>query len=261
VAGKQEQQLTVRSFDKHPRRTGADGQGPDDTGLSGLALLWKRAANEAVAAEAIYTTLREAILSGVLAPGDRLGEEQLARLFKRSRTPVREAIFRLESERLTQRATRRGFVVGGMTHEQVLDVYAVRATLDGLAARLAAHAMLPVEIDRLRWLNAEMRHAAECEQYVAILNLNIQFHEAICRASRNSVVVQFMGQIHDWVRRFPETTLSYPTRAFEAIDEHDRLIDAFSRRAPEEAEHIALAHMEKALHVRVAMLQVRRDVS
>jgi DNA-binding GntR family transcriptional regulator len=250
----------AKTIERPRRRAVSEGKGPDSAGLSGLATLWKRAANEEVAAEAIYTTLREAILSGVLSPGDRLGEEQLAKLFKRSRTPVREAIFRLESERLTQRASRRGFVVGGITREQVLEVYAVRAALDGLAARLAAHGILPSELDHLRWLNTEMRHAAQQKQFVSMLNLNLQFHEAICRASRNSVVVQFMGQIHDWVRRFPETTLSYPARALEAMDEHDQLVDALSRHAPEDAERIALAHMQKALHVRVAMLQVRRDV-
>src|SRR5688500_13209397 len=76
-----------------------------------LAALWKESENEPVAAEAIYATLRRAILSGVLAPGEHLGEVQLGKLFNRSRTPVREAILRLESERLTERSARRGFSV------------------------------------------------------------------------------------------------------------------------------------------------------
>src|SRR5688500_18798828 len=117
-----------------------------------LVALWKRSEDEPVAAEAIYATLREAILSGFLLPGVRLCQVQLASLFKRSRTPVREAILRLESERLTERSSRRGFVVGRITRQEVLEVYAVRAAMDGLAARLAAQGILPAEMEHLRWL-------------------------------------------------------------------------------------------------------------
>lgn len=226
-----------------------------------LVALWKRSEDEPVAAEAIYATLREAILSGVLAPGERLAEVQLANLFKRSRTPVREAILRLESERLTERSARRGFVVGRMTREEVLEVYAVRAAMDGLAARLAALGILPAELEHLRWINDRLREAASDRDYVRMINLNIDFHEAICRASRNSLLLQFVRQIHDWVRRFSETTFSYAGRASSSLDEHDALLEALERRDPEAAERIARTHMERAMQVRVAMLQAdgRRD--
>ena len=220
-----------------------------------LVALWKQSEEEPVAAEAIYTTLREAILSGILAPGERLGEVQLANLFKRSRTPVREAILRLESERLTERSSRRGFVVGRITREEVLEVYAVRAVMDGLAARLAAQGILPAEIEHLRWLNAQIRQASDRQDYTRMLNLNIDFHEAICRASRNSLLLQFMRQIHDWVRRFSDTTFSYPGRATTSLDEHDQLLEALERRDPEAAERSARSHRERAMQVRVAMLQ------
>jgi DNA-binding GntR family transcriptional regulator len=243
-----------------PRReNGAENSGPEFARMSELLTLWRRSENDQVAAEAIYSTLREAFLSGLLAPGDRLGEMQLAKLFNRSRTPVREAIFRLESERLTERSARRGFVVGGITREQVLEVYAVRGALDGLAARLAAQGILPAELDHLKWLNSRMRVASGQEDFDLMLNLNIKFHEAICRSSRNSVVLQFMGQIHDWVRRFPQSTFSFKGRAPVALTEHDELIEAIANRQPEEAERIARAHMENALQVRVAMLQARHD--
>jgi DNA-binding GntR family transcriptional regulator len=220
-----------------------------------LVALWKRSEDEPVAAEAIYATLREAILSGILVPGERLGEVQLASLFKRSRTPVREAILRLESERLTERSSRRGFVVGRITRQEVLEVYAVRAAMDGLAARLAAQGILPAEMEHLRWLNDRIREAAGKQDSARMLNLNIDFHEAIGRASRNSLLLQFMRQIHDWVRRFSDTTFSYPGRSTTAVAEHDELLAALERRDPEEAERIARDHMGRAMQVRVAMLQ------
>jgi DNA-binding GntR family transcriptional regulator len=236
----------------------AESDAPSGDRRKRLVALWKRSEDEPLAAEAIYATLREAILSGILVPGERLGEVQLASLFKRSRTPVREAILRLESERLTERSSRRGFVVGRITREEVLEVYAVRAAMDGLAARLAALGILPAEVEHLRWLNDRLREAAGEQDYRRMLELNIDFHEAICRASRNSLLLQFVRQIHDWVRRFSDTTFSYPGRASTAIAEHEALLGALERRDPEEAERVARAHMERAMQVRVAMLQSGR---
>lgn len=220
-----------------------------------LIALWDRAEHQAVASDAIYSTLREAILAGVLLPGERLGEVQLANLFSRSRTPVREAILRLESERLTERSSRRGFVVGSISREEVLEVYAVREVLDGLAARMAAQGILPAEIEHLRWLNTRIKQAADDKDFGLMLNLNMEFHEAVCRASRNSLLLQFLRQIHDWVRRFPETTLSYPGRASAAVREHEELVDAIARRDSEAAERIARSHMARAVQIRISLLQ------
>jgi DNA-binding GntR family transcriptional regulator len=220
-----------------------------------LLALWHKAKNNGVAGEAMYATLREAILSGVLQPGERLGEEQLAKLFERSRTPVREAILRLEIERLTERSSRRGFVVGRITREEVLEVYAVRGALDGVAAKLAAHSVLPAELDHLRWLNSELRKAATRSDYRQMIDLNLEFHEAVCSASRNALLLQFVRQIHDWARRFTHSTFSHPGRATAANDEHDELIAALAEGDSERAERVARKHMERALQIRVAMLQ------
>lgn len=220
-----------------------------------MLALWQEVKNDGVASEAMYFTLREAILSGILLPGERLGEEYLAKLFERSRTPVREAILQLESERLTERSNRRGFVVGKITREEVLEVYAVRGALDALAARLAAHGILPAELDRLRWLNMQLRDATRDNDFARMFELNMEFHEAICKAGRNALLLQFLQRIHDWVRRFPQTTLSHKGRAAAANDEHDELIAALLERDAKKAEHLAQEHMERALHVRIAMLQ------
>ena len=217
--------------------------------------MWRRYENEPLAAAAIYSTLREAILGGVLPAGERLAELQLAALFKRSRTPVREAILRLESERLAERSPRRGFVVGGISREEILEVYAVREVLDGLAARLAAQGCLPKDLDHLAWLNRRLKKAAEQRDYRLMVELNIEFHEAIARASQNGLLLQFIRQIHDWVRRFTDTTFSHRGRAMESIKEHDELLDALGRRDPESAERIARYHMTRAAQVRVDMQQ------
>ncbi len=222
---------------------------------SNLVSVWRRHEHNAVAADAIYLSLREAILEGLLPAGERLAEPHLAALFNRSRTPVREAILRLEAEHLADRSGRRGFVVGGISQAEILEVYAVREVIDGLAARLATHGCQPTDLDHLAWLNRRLRKAGEERDYRLMVELNLEFHEAIARASRSALLIQFMRQIHDWVRRFTDTTFSYGTRATEALAEHEAIIDALRRRDPAAAEQVARLHMAHATEVRIALQQ------
>lgn len=217
---------------------------------------WKDVGPGMSSSDAIHATLRRAIVEGVLPPGERLAENQLAAIFKRSRTPIREATVRLESERLAEYLPRQGLVVATIGRDEILEVYAVRSVLDGLAARLAAEGMPTAEYDHLVWLNAHLRTAAEAGDYENVLHLNIEFHEAICRASRNAVLLQYLKQINDRVGRFRGSVLSYPGRAVEAVAEHDALLHAIAQRDPDEAERIARAHMVRAMQLRIAMQQL-----
>lgn len=223
--------------------------------LPALSELWKEYKDHHNAAEAVHMTLREAILHGVLRAGQPLGEVPLAECFGRSRTPVREAILKLESEGLAARFPRRGLMVAEITREEVLEVYAVREVLDGLAARLAALGILPTDLDRLVWINDRVRAAVKTGEHTAVIQLNIEFHEAIGHASRNTLLQEFMRRIHEWVRRFDDTTMSLPGRGREACAEHDALIAAFRARDPDAAEKIARDHMSRARQLRIDMLQ------
>lgn len=228
---------------------------PKTESLTGLAGYWKQYRDHHNAAEAVHLALREAILRGALPAGEPLGEVPLAEAFGRSRTPVREAVLKLESEGLAERLPRRGLVVARITREEVLEVYAVREVLDGLSARLAAAGILPSELDHLVWLNERLRAAVEAANLQALIGLNIEFHEAICRAGRNSLLLEFMRRIHEWVRRFQDTTMSVQGRGLEAVAEHESLIEAIRRRDPEEAERLARSHMSHARQIRVSMIQ------
>lgn len=131
----------------------------------------------------------------------------------------------------------------------------MREMLDGFSARLAAHGILPAELDRLVWFNERLRKAALADDAKAMIELNIEFHEAISRASRNSLLQEFVRRIHEWVRRFPDTTMSLQGRGLEAVAEHEALIDAIRNRDPDKAERIARDHMNRAQQLRVKMQQ------
>jgi DNA-binding GntR family transcriptional regulator len=219
-----------------------------------LAALWKQNEHEPIASDGIYATLRKAILSGVLVPGDHVGEVELARLFKRSRTPVRQATLRLESDCLLERSRRSRLIVSRIRPAEILEVFVVRGELDSVSVRIAAQSILPSELEHLRWINDQMRIATARTDPMLTMMTDIRFHEAICRATRNSLLLQFMRHIHVWVQRFPDTTYSHPERTQAAIVEHCMLLEALDRHDAEEAERVARRHNDGALQARIAMV-------
>jgi DNA-binding GntR family transcriptional regulator len=223
-------------------------------GAEGLIKLWQAQPVTGATSDMVYAVLHEAILSGVLLPGQRLAEESFAALFNVSRTPVREAFVRLETTGLAHRVPRRGLIVGKITPQEIVDVYVVRETMDGLAAYLAAQFATPGDVAHLASINAEFALAAERGDAKEMARLNLEFHTAIAASARNSLLVQFLENIHHLVRRFPGTTFQHPGRAAEAIEEHEQLIAAIRSGDADDARRIASESMAKAREIRIAML-------
>jgi DNA-binding GntR family transcriptional regulator len=245
----------LKKAGKHMARKKPSRPRTKSEGLGGLNEFWNRYRDQRNAAEAVYLTLRAGILHGILQAGQPLGEIQLAAVFGRSRTPIREAILKLESERMAERVPRRGLVVAHITREEVLEVYAVREVLNGLAARLAAHGMLPTELDRLVWLNERFRAAVLAGDAKTMMHVNIEFHEAVCQASRNSLLQELTRRISERVQRFGLTTMAVPGRGLEAAAEHDALIAAVRARDPDAAERISRSHVSRARQLRIDLAQ------
>ena len=219
-----------------------------------LADLWQARPFGLPASEAAHDTLRRAIIQGRLPAGSRLNEIALAQVFSISRTPVREALLRLELEKLVERNGRGGLVVGEVTPQEILELYVVRQAINGLAARLAAENASAIDLAELRWIHAELQAASDAQDYERMAAANLRFHERIGQVTRNSVLLSLMSEIHDRVRRFPGTTFSYPGRAAEAVTDHEALLQAIEARDADQAEHLARTHMARAMDLRIEML-------
>ena len=225
--------------------------------LAALEPRWSTLSIGAGAADSVYTTLHEAIMSGALRPGDSLIEEQVARQFGISRTPVREALLKLESEGLAHRVPRRGLVVRTISEHELLEVNTVRFALDALAARLAAEEALPTDIARLRWINRQLAEAVARGELSRVPSLTNEFHQALAEAGRNSMLKQFVMQAQSFTRRFGVSTVARSERSADAIDEHERLIDAIEARDGELAARIAEDHMSAARRIQLAAFRER----
>lgn len=206
-------------------------------------------------AQEIYQVLRTAILGGILEQGQRLVEETLARDLSVSRTPVREALHRLETEGLVEGLPRRGVAVTRWSRKQLADMYAVREALEGLVARLASQSIESHELADLERINAEMAHVDTSEAN-RLAQLNQEFHDVLVRATHNPLLQSIMRQIYDPFRRFRQTTMAYAGRPEAVLDEHRRIVAAITMRDADAAEREARQHMVKSLQTRFALEDV-----
>jgi DNA-binding GntR family transcriptional regulator len=199
----------------------------------------------------VYDALRSAIQEGRYGRGERIREEEVARSLGVSRTPVREALSRLQSHGLLEMKAG-GLVVAELTRPQILELYAMREILEGSAARFAAQHASPSEI-------ASLRHIARAfEQSLGdpakLARINRELHGAIYEAAHNRYLMRTLNELHDALALLTGTTFMARGRSELAIDEHARIIDAIEKRDADEAERAAREHIRNAQEVRLAMI-------
>jgi len=195
-----------------------------------------------------YGLILEAIDVGVYRPGDRLVESELAEKFGVSRTPIREALQRLETQSLLARDGR-SLIVASLDHNQLAELYTVRAELEGLAARLAARHAAPEEIRVLRDMVEEDR--ALIADPGALSRANRRFHKQIHLASHNRYLVQQLGLVHRSMALLATTSLAVEGRPEDTLAEHARIVNAIADGDGDEAHQALKDHISKAFETRL----------
>lgn len=197
-----------------------------------------------------YERIRQMILAGEIAQGAIVSEADLVRALGMSRTPVREALRRLEGENYMRAIPGRGYVVIELSEQDLSNVYRVRAALEGLAAEGAAALATRVQLAQLEDLYDEMERAHERADDPELTKLNSRFHAAIAEASGNTYLQAMLDNIHDVFERFRATAVGQPTRRDDAHAEHGQLIRALQDGDQEQARALAEQHVSKALEFR-----------
>ncbi|MCW2898545.1 MAG: GntR family transcriptional regulator [Streptosporangiaceae bacterium] len=198
-----------------------------------------------------YDRIKKAIIDGTFQPGEVLTEAGLSELCGVSRTPVREALGRLEQDGLVTR-TGRAVAVTVRTPEEILDIYETRVALEATAARMAAerHGVLDrVRLERL----AAAAEGADRSDGEAMARANREFHRAVWQATHNLSLIDLLDRLHLHLLRYPVTTLTAPGRWERALAEHRALLAAVLDRDPVRAGEAAEEHFRAARDVRLAM--------
>ncbi len=193
----------------------------------------------------------ERIRSRELKPGTRIREEEVAEMLGVSRTPVREALTRLQARGLVV-SSQNGLSLAEFSRAQIMELYALRAVLEGASARFAAENATQhdlAELDLLCGRFQALEGGAD-----AFARMNRRFHDAILAAAHNRYLSRMLEELHDSLALLPDTTFSHPGRSDAAKVEHGRILEGIRRRRPDEAERAARAHIEEARDARLAML-------
>ena len=196
-----------------------------------------------------YTLILEAIEAGLYKPGDRLVESELAERLGVSRTPVREALQRLETQAMLTRDGR-SLIVATLDHNQLAELYAVRSELEGLAARLAARHATPEEVRVLQSMVAEDRGLLGGDPR-ALSRANKRFHKQIHLASHNRFLVQQLDLVHRSMALMANTSFAAEGRDEVALAEHDQIVAAIAAGDGEAAYQALRAHISMAFETRL----------
>lgn len=197
-------------------------------------------------ADKVFKKLEEEILNGALKPGENLTELRVSERLGVSRTPVREAIHRLEQEGLVQLTPNKGAVVIGVSEQDLRDIYAIRMKLEGLASRWAAEHITEEEIISLRDILELQEFYTAKGDLEQLRNLDSQFHELIYQISGSRTLRQTLSSLHHSVQRYRKMSFATKGRAQKVMGEHQLIVDAIAAHDPDGAEKATFAHIEMA---------------
>ena len=196
--------------------------------------------------ETVCEALRDAIRRGVLEQGERLMEVQLAEELGISRTPVREAIRKLEQEGYVIMLPRRGTYVSSLSVHDVKEIFEIRSALESLAISLATMRIEPEELEKLRALLVEIEGHIKREDIDKIVATDIEFHGLLYQVSRNERLVNIISNLKEQLARFRTLSMSYPGRLQETLEEHTEMVEAIANGDVSAARDAAEHHMERA---------------
>lgn len=199
----------------------------------------------------LYQVLREEIASGALDLGAPLIETQLAERFSVSRTPVREALMRLEQDGLVNRQGRE-FVVRERSQEEILDIYATRIVLEATVARVAAARRTTLDIAQMRSVAQHLREMVSPTP-AEMAAANRRFHRTVWRAGHNESLTDLLSRLDMHLARYPATTLAIGGRWDEANQQHLDMVAAIEARNEDQAARLAADHFTQARDLRLQL--------
>lgn len=194
----------------------------------------------------VYHLLRQAVITGELEPGERLVERNLAKQLGVSRTPVREAIRKLELEGLVKHIPNKGVFVAMISPKDVWDIYNIRSVLEGLACRLAAINITLEEIEQMEQIVQSMEAAVPHRNTDLLNELHMEYNKKLYSIARNPRLFHLCCNLMDYILGFTRIGYSVPGRLHEATREHRLLFEAIKDGNGSEAERIARKHVENS---------------
>ena len=196
-------------------------------------------------ADQVFERLESDIITGVYPRGEILTELKLVENLGVSRTPIREALRRLEQERLIE-DTAKGSVVLGITVDDLIDIMEIRQSIEGLAAYHATKNITPEELEELRQINELQDFYYEKKDIERLRQMDDRFHIAIYEISKRNVICDTLKPLHRKTQRYRKLSIGNDQRLANSIQEHKAIFLAISEGNAELAQQLITAHIENA---------------
>lgn len=205
----------------------------------------------------VLRRIQSAIVKGDIAPGSKISEPELARSYGISRGPLREALHRLEGQKLLVRVPHVGARVVSLSREELAELYQIRESLEGLACRLAAERLSPDQVEELRDVLREHERDAAFQAGRGYYQQegDYDFHYRIVQSSGSRMLIRMLcDELYQLARMYRIQYSATPTRPAQAFAEHHRILDAIAERDGE------LAEMLMRRHIRTSRLNIERQI-
>jgi DNA-binding GntR family transcriptional regulator len=180
--------------------------------------------------ERVYSQLRKAVLSGKIPTHERLVETQLASQLGTSRTPIREALHKLELENLVSSIPRVGYVVKGLSEEDIKDICEIRSAIEGLAVKRAISQITEKNLERLRRNIEESQQTIHQKRMERMVVFDTEFHDILCQASGSKRIHELSQSFREYMLKFRMECLRIPEIASKAVLAHERIYQAICDR-------------------------------
>ena len=208
--------------------------------------------------DVVFNTLRQAILRGELKPGERLMEIQLANKLGVSRTPIREAIRKLELEGLVLMIPRKGAEVAEITEKNMLDVLEVRRALEELAVKLACERITEEEIQELKEAADAFQKILSEKDITKIAEADEAFHDVIFKSTGNDRLIQLLNSLREQMYRYRLEYLKREEYHPQLLEEHQQIIDRITRKDQSEAAELIDRHIGNQVDVMLEMIRGKK---
>jgi DNA-binding GntR family transcriptional regulator len=193
----------------------------------------------------VFENLRQAIIRGEVAPGDRLVESRIAEVLDISRTPVREAIHKLEREGLLRKLPHGGFTVVHLSREDIEETFGIRCVLESYAARLAALNHREEELISLEEKIREFQSCLAKGRLEELPKINTEFHNLLYALSRSPKLIKLLNDLRDQVFRFRRILLKIDNMGRTSNEDHRKMLEAIRQRDPDRVEKLVKEHIER----------------
>ncbi|OUQ49442.1 GntR family transcriptional regulator [Lachnoclostridium sp. An118] len=208
--------------------------------------------------DVVFNTLRQAILRGELKPGERLMEIQLANKLGVSRTPIREAIRKLELEGLVLMIPRKGAEVAEITEKSLRDVLEVRRALEELAVELVCEKITEEQIQDLKDAAEEFKESLESGDITRIAEADVKFHDVIYMATDNQKLIQLLNNLREQMYRYRVEYLKRSDFHQQLIDEHEEIIETIESGQKDRAVQVVCQHVDNQVEAVMDTIRMKK---